>query len=189
MAEEQVKNKKPVIINRILKWTGLGLLVLLLIASLIFQAPWKVISSLLIILAACTVLPKPYRKWFWLSVAAIILVLIIWVFLPEDSEGWRPYTFDEEFAALNAKYAIPDSENAATIYNALREAYDPNTMHPDSSDPNIVILTRREPWSSRDYPELAKWLEDQQNTIEKLIEASRINSCQYCRQDQTDIPL
>jgi len=179
MAEQKKEKKKLFTIRLILKWIGLAALSFLVVLALIFQAPWKLITLLLIILAACTVLPKTYRKWFWLSVAAIVLVMIIWVFLPEDNEGWRPYTFDDEFAALEAKYAIPDSENAAKMYIALHEDYDPNTMHPDSSDPNIVILTRREPWSSRDYPELAKWLEDQQNTIEKLIEASRIKNCRF----------
>ena len=179
MAEEQVKNKKPGIYKRILKWIGLGLLVLLLIASLIFRAPWKVISSLLIILAACTVLPRPYRKWLWLSVATIVLVLIIWVFLPEDSEGWRPYTFDEELAALEAKYAIPDSENAAKIYNALLEEFDPNTIHPDFLDPNIKNFTLREFWSSKDNPELDQWLEGHQNTIAKLCEASKVEKCAF----------
>ena len=104
MIEEKAKKKKPGIYKRILKWIGLVLLVLLLIAALIFQAPWKVIALLVIVLAACTILPKPARKWFWLSIAAIVVVLIIWVFLPEDNEGWRPYTFDEELAALEAKH-------------------------------------------------------------------------------------
>ncbi len=179
MTEQKAKKKKPGIYKRILKWIGLGLLVLLLIAALIFHAPWKVTILLLIILAACTVLPKPYRKWFWLSVAAVVLVLIIWVFLPEDNEGWQPYTFDEELAALNAKYAVPDSENAATIYNALLEDYDPNTMHPDFLDPNLDNLILRKPWLSRDYPELAKWLQDHQDIITTLIEASKIEDCRF----------
>ncbi|GAH57698.1 unnamed protein product, partial [marine sediment metagenome] len=77
---------------------------------------------LLIILAACTQLPRPARKWFWLSAAAVVIALIIWVFLPDDNEGWRPYkyNFNEELAALEAKrLAIPDAENAAIIYNEL----------------------------------------------------------------------
>ena len=202
MAEEQVTNKKPVIIVRVLKGIGLGLLVLLLIAALIFQAPWKVTVLLFIILAACTVLPKPYRKWFWIYVAAVVLVLIIWVFLPEDNEGWRPYTFDEELAALEAKYAIPDSDNAAKIYDELLKSYDgerfvypdlssvdigdaniveymklskkakpKNTFYPDFWDEELEDLTISKPWSSKDYPELVKWLKEKhESTIEKLMQ-------------------
>ena len=144
MTEEKAKKKKPGIYKRFLKWIGLGLLFLLLIAALIFQAPWKVIALLLIILAACTVLPKPYRKWFWLSVAAIVLVLIIWVFLPADNEGWRPYTFDDELAAIEAARAVPDSENAATIYDELLKGYDgerfvfPDLSSVEIEDANII---------------------------------------------------
>jgi hypothetical protein len=211
MAEEKTKKKKPVIIKRILKWIGLGLLVLLLIASLIFQAPWKVTILLLIILAACTVLPKPYRKWFWLSVAAVVVVLIIWVFLPDDNEGWRPYTFDEELAALEVKYAIPEDENAATIYDELLKGYDgerfvfpdlssvgagdaniieymelfkkakpKNTFYPDFWDEELEDLTISKPWSSKEYPELVKWLKEKhESTIEKLIQASLKRLCQF----------
>ena len=117
--KEEAEKKKSGIVRRIFKWTGLGLLSLLLIAAIIFQAPWKVITLLLIILLACTILPRPARKWFWLSAAAVVIALIIWVFLPDDNEGWRPYTFDEELAALEAARSIPDSENAAIIYNEL----------------------------------------------------------------------
>ena len=180
MAEQdRKKSSKLKKIGRVLKWIGLTLLAILIILALFFQTPWKVIALLLIVLAACTVLPKPYRKWFWLSVAAIVVVLIIWVFLPEDNEGWRPYTFDEELAALQAKYAIPDSQNAATIYNELLEEFDPNTRHPDFLDPNHDNLTLRAPWSSRDYPELAKWLQQHQKTITKLFEASKVEKCAF----------
>jgi hypothetical protein len=177
--QDKKKSNKPGKISRVPKWIGLTLLAILIVLALFFQAPWKVIALLLIVLAVCTVLPKPYRKWFWLSVAAIVLALIIWVFLPDDNEGWRPYKFDEELAALQAKYAIPDSEKAASIYNALLEDYDPNTMHPDFLDPNIEYLTLRETWSGKDHPELAQWLEGHQDTIAKLSEASKVAKCAF----------
>ncbi len=66
MLEQKQDRNKQRIEKRIFKWIGLTLLVLLLITGLIFQAPLKVITLLVIILAACTVLPKPARKWFWI---------------------------------------------------------------------------------------------------------------------------
>jgi len=178
MAEPKTKMKKPGIVSRIFKWIGLTLLALLLIAALIFQAPWKVITLLLIILLACTALPKPARKWFWLSAAAVVIALIIWVFLPDWGE-WKPYkyNFDKELAALNDKYAIPDEQNAATIYNKLLENYDPNAMRPDFLDFKLERSTRSEPWSSKDHPELAKWLQGHQDTITALMQASKIEKC------------
>jgi len=141
MAEEKEEKKKPGIVRRIIRWIGLGLLTVLIILGLIFQAPWKVMALLLVILLACTILPRPARKWFWLSVGVIILALIVWVFLPEETEGWRPYTFDDELAALEAKRAIPDEENAAIIYNQLLESY----ADEDFNMPEDFPI--REPWT------------------------------------------
>ena len=175
MAEEKTKKKKAGIVRRILKWIGLVLLSILLIATFIFQAPWKVITLLVIILLACTALPKQMRKWFWLSAGAVVIALIIWVFLPDDNEGWRPYTFDEELAAIEAARAIPDSENAATIYNQLLDSYDSNSFY--AGLPKSVRMG--EPWLSREHPKIAEWLEKQEGIIEKLIEASRIENCSF----------
>jgi len=176
--KEQPEKKKRGLFRRIFKWIGLGLLVLLLIAGLIFQAPWKVITLLAIILVACTILPKPARKWFWLSAGVVLIALIIWVFLSEDDEGWRPYTFDKELAALEAKYAIPDEENAAMIYNKLFE-----TLDIDSNQPEFFIKlkpsSKDEPWLTKDHPETADWLKDKQKIIDRLIEISRIEKCKF----------
>ncbi|MHC4529590.1 MAG: hypothetical protein ACYS29_17090, partial [Planctomycetota bacterium] len=181
MAEDKGEKKKPGIAERIFKWIGLGLLCLVIIAGLIFQAPPKVIALLFVILLACTALPKPFRKWFWLSVGVIVLALIIWVFLPDDNEGWRPFMLEEELAALEAKRAIPAEENAATIYNKLLENYDPSStvLWPKSMDWELEKLTVARPWSSKEYPELAAWLKGQRDTIETLIEASEIDQCRF----------
>ena len=179
MSETKVENKKPGIIKRIFKWIGLTILAILLIAALIFQAPWKVTTLLIIILLACTVLPRPARKWFWLSVGAVVIALIIWVFLPDEDGDWRPYTFDEELAAIEAKRAIPPEENAATIYNQLIEDYNEAAFEPIFLDPNLEDLTRKEPWSSQDYPELAQWLQQQQSTIATLMQAAQKEKCRF----------
>jgi hypothetical protein len=167
------------IAKRVLRWIGLGLVAVLLVLALVFQAPWKVITLLLVFLLACIALPRRFRKWFWLSVGVVVIFVTIWVFLPEDDEGWRPYTFDEELAALEAKYAIPDSENAAVIYNKLLEDHDPNAFWPDFLDPESEHRTRSEPWSSKDYPELAEWLKSHEATIEALVNASQIEECHF----------
>src|SRR4030042_2766636 len=124
--EEKKKHDR---VKRILKYIGRSILVLFIILALVVEAPKKLVFLLLIILAAFTALPRPARKWFWLSVGAVVLLLIIWIFLPEDNEGWRPYTFDEELAALEAKYAIPYEENAASAYDVLLTEWNPNTKN------------------------------------------------------------
>jgi hypothetical protein len=181
MAQQGRERKKSAIARRILRWIGMGVVSFLLIAAIIFQAPWKVIALLLIFLLACTVLPRPAKKWFWLSVAVIIVLLIIWVFLPEDNEGWRPYTFDEELAALQAKYAIPDSENAAVIYNGVLQEFDSNSFHAGfwNYDRDFHGRLMYEPWSAKDYPQVAKWLAGYESTIATLLEASEFEKCHF----------
>jgi hypothetical protein len=179
MSEENQENEKRGIVKLIFKWIGLGLLVALIIGALAFDAPWKVIALLLVTLAAHTILPKSAVKWFWLSAAAVVIVLIIWVFLPDENGDWRPYTFDEELTALQAKYAIPEEENAAVIYNQLLVDYNENTIAPNLSDPDIIHLTWSEPWTSDEYPQVAEWLKGHENTIAKLIEASKFEKCSF----------
>jgi hypothetical protein len=179
MAEQEKKTKKKRTFGSILRWIGLNLISVLVILALFFRAPWKVIVLLIIILAACTILPRPYRKWFWLSVAAVVLVLIIWIFLPDDNVGWRPYTFDDAFAALEAKYAIPDSENAATIYNQLLQDYNDAEFYGNLSKEARRKLPVREPWVGQEHPELADWIKSHESTITKLKQAAAIKKCHF----------
>lgn len=176
MAEQKQEKKKPISVREILRWILCGLLGLLLIAAVTIRAPGKIVALLIVLLLACAALPRRARKWFGLSTAAAGIVLIIWVFLPEDDEGWRPYTFDEELAALQAKYAIPDEENAALVYDELFK-----TMNGDPNEPKFFIKStpssRDEPWRADDHPETADWLKGQQNTIDKLLQAAKKDKC------------
>ena len=179
MDEQKPVKKKTGIVKRIFLWLWRVVLVCLLAAGLYFQAPWKVVTLLLIFLLACTILPRKFRKWFRLSVGIVIVALIIWVFLPEDNQGWRPYTFDAELAAIEAARAIPESENAAVIYNQLLADYDANVFGYDFLGDEQGTLTSNQPWKSKDYPEIAKWLKSQKGTISKLMEAAKMDKCRF----------
>ncbi|MHC4654483.1 MAG: hypothetical protein ACYS91_05620 [Planctomycetota bacterium] len=184
--EQQTEKKKPGIYKRIVKSIGLTLLTILIILALIFQAPWKVIALLLIVLAACTVLPKPYRKWFWLSTAAIVLVLIIWVFLPDRGQ-WKPYrhNFEQGLKSLNDKYAVPDERNAAIVYNKLLENYESGDYEPNLVDSNTYDLALSQPWLSKDHPDLSVWLQGHKRTIATLLGASKIEKCRFLIDDNS----
>ena len=179
MAEENQQKKKPGIVRRILKWIGLAVLILLLTVSIVFQASWKISALLLIILLACTALPKPARKWFWLCVGGVIIAMVIWVFLPDDNSDWRPFTFEDELAAIEAKRAIPDEENAAVIYNELLDNYDSNSFFPDFWQVEIHGTIMPEPWLGKDHPKLAEWLKGHQGMVAKLLEASQKQKCRF----------
>ncbi len=178
LEETNQERKKYGCIKKIFKCIGLGILTLLILLALVVEAPKKLVILLLIILAAFTALPRPYRKYFWLSAGAALIVLIIWVFLPEDNTGWRPYTFDEELAALETKYAVPDEENAAFAYDEIFE-----TLDTDSNQPEFFLKStpssNDEPWLSKYHSETAKWLKSHQITIAKLIRASQKEKCRF----------
>jgi len=178
MADKREK-KKAGLIRRIFKWIGLGLLSILLTGAVILQAPWKVTTLLVIILAACTMLPKSLRKWFWLSAAGVVIALIVWVFLPDDIEGWRPYTFDKELAAMEAKGIIPAEENAATIYNQLLENYDSNAFDKDFLWGDLRDSILYEFGTRKDYPGVALWLDDNQTLIIQLMRACEKDKCRF----------
>ncbi|MFA5251883.1 MAG: hypothetical protein WC454_04785 [Phycisphaerae bacterium] len=160
-----------------LAWTGF--LLLLLAAGLFLQAPWKVTALVSVFLLAATILPGVYRKWFWAVSGCMAAAVIIWVFLPDDNKGWRPYTFDKELAALQAKYTIPDEENAAAIYNELLQNYDPNSLLGDLPNSELAKLPMRKPWLSNEHPEIAEWLKEHRKTINTLLNASAIEQCRF----------
>jgi hypothetical protein len=171
--------KKTNKIKSILKWIGLILLALLLIIAFTFQIPWKVTTLLVIVLLACTILPSRLRKWFWLSVAVVLIALLVWVLLPDGNDTWRPYTFDEELAGHEAKYAVAKEENAATIYNRLLKDYNPEEMKLRFLRPGVREVTLSEPWLSQDHPKLVQWLDKHNDTVNKLQQIYKVKRCRF----------
>ena len=171
--------KKTSKIKSILKWIGLILLALLLTISFVFQIPWKVTTLLVIVLLACTILPRRLRKWFWLSTGVVLIALLVWVLLPDGNDTWRPYTFDEELAGHEAKYAVVKEENAAAIYNRLLKDYDPQKMNLKFLRPGVREVTLSEPWAGQDHPQLVQWLDKHKNTINTLQQIYKIKRCRF----------
>ncbi len=177
MAES--KTHKSGLLRRILWWLWVILLTALLVLGFVFAAPWKIITLIAIFLASATILPRIYRKWFWLGVGIVVLATIAWIFLPDDNKGWQPYTFDKELAQLQARYAVPDSENAAIAYNKIladwkqKEANEPNLPHDWQS------IALKGFWLSKDQPEIAAYVQYYQNTIEQLVQTSKLERCSF----------
>lgn len=88
---------------------------------------------------------------------------------------------EECLATINANRAIPDSQNAAVIYNLLLE--DPNAASlgylPEFIDVNSDGQTLLQPWLEKDYPEVAAWIEEYRWLIDKLVEASHYEKCHF----------
>jgi hypothetical protein len=180
MDEQRQQNRTQRVVKQILRCFGIGLLVIVLVFALVLQAPWKVTVPLLVTVLACVILPEKLRQWFWLCVAMFFVVLAIWVFVPDgDSSRWKPYTFDDEIAALQAESLIPDEQNAATIYNALLADYGPAAMKFSFLNRRLKTLTIQQLWLSEQHPELAKWVRQRRALIAELIEAGQMEKCRF----------
>ncbi len=171
--------RKKNLFGKILDAICFTICILILFALIILRTPWTVIAVYIAILLVNTVVPKPVRKWIWLTVVIFIIALVVWVFLPDETEGWRPYTFDEELAAMEAKRFVPAEDNAATIYKQLLKSYDPNSFSKEFLSWEKKDLILLEFWKSKDYPEAASWLQDNQKIIDQLILACKKNKCRF----------
>ncbi len=120
--------------------------------------------------------PKRTVKRILSVTIVLIFAAIIYCFFSYIRQS---QSADEKLSAIMAARAIPDSENAATIYNQLLEDYSKGRFTFGFQDANSEYLTRIKPWSRDDYPELADWLENQQVFIAKLLEASKLEKCRF----------
>ena len=55
-----------------------------------------------------------------LSLIGLFALAAMTTFLwPQDKGTWHPYRFDRELAAIEAKRAVPEAENAACSYQSV----------------------------------------------------------------------
>jgi len=120
--------------------------------------------------------PKRTKKRVWLAaiiiIIAVICCLLLWDLLKSKS-------VNEQLAAIEAARAIPDSQNAATIYSELLTERNASSFSFDFQDFETDNITARGPWLSRDHPELAQWIKERQDLVAKLLEASKKNECRF----------
>jgi hypothetical protein len=114
-----------------------------------------------------------------LSAIALSFLIVAVAFVWSRS---RVPSVDERLAAIEAARAIPDSENAATVYNDLLR--DPNATslldyRPEFLDEESLNRTSTKPWLSRDHPQLAAWVKEHQYIIDKLVEAAKFEKCRF----------
>ncbi len=122
---------------------------------------------------------KRTKKRVWLAVTMVVLIAIIGCFL---WRSWSSKSVDEQLAAIEAARAIPDSENAATVYNQLLQ--DPNATAlwvewAQLSNQVIAELAAKEPWQSKDYPNLAVYLREKKTVVDGLLEATKFDKCRF----------
>jgi len=183
--ENDTAPKRPGRIRRILKglflaakWLFVLLLATLLAAGLFFKAPWKVNTLLAILIITPTVIPRRFRRYIYTTFALVLVALTVWIFLPEDDEGWQPYVFKDALAALEAKHYVPDEANAAVVYNRLLDNYDFDDFDRGMSDclPEDVSDDERYMF---ELQAVGGPQADVEETIQTLLEAARFEKCRF----------
>jgi len=133
----------------------------------------------------------------WLSggmpilLALAVSVAAIWPV--DDGKQWRPYRFDDEFAALEAERAIPDQENAAIRCAPLFAKLDVNDR------PDFFFRAGRvrdefskNPWNGAKHPQAAQWLDGYSWVVDELVQARAAGpfrwSLQADRYDDYTVP-
>lgn len=109
-----------------------------------------------------------------LGIAAVFIVLALLVIFTII----KSLSIDKQIAEFEAKRKIPDSENAAIIYDKI--AADVNVSAILSDNIYIKLTDQRVfgmPWKSKDYPEEAQFLKDREILVSMLREATNKDKC------------
>jgi hypothetical protein len=108
-------------------------------------------------------------------VAAVMSML--W---PEGSGSWHAYRFDEDLAAIEAKRAVPDAENAAPRYElvfAMMDAEDdPNSL---STEGSLLNGLGKRPWKRDEYPQVSVWLDSHSHAVDVLLRIGQMEKCRW----------
>jgi hypothetical protein len=120
------------------------------------------------------------RLWF-IAIGAGLFVVIICCLWAAGLFQDRPDA-DERLAEIEAARAIPDSENAATIYAGLFRDPKATTLldyWPEFLEPPVYGQVMNEPWFDENHPELAAWIQEHQYIIDRLLDASHLEKCRF----------
>jgi hypothetical protein len=122
------------------------------------------------------------RRRIWFIPVGVALLAVIAGFLWAAGVFRDRRSVEERLAEIEAARAIPDSENAAILYNELLQ--DPNAASPlddfpESPAGDALGRVLREPWRSKDHPELVVWVKEHQSIIDRLLEATRLERCRF----------
>jgi len=157
------------------------LFTVILLGGLYFKAPPKILVLDALLLALLTVVPKKKRKYGWLTLAAAVLAVAVWVLIPEkDSGDWRPYTFDEELAVLEAERIVSREDDAGPLYEVLFERWkqiEKDGPFPEEADDDCVTQSR--PWTAEEFPEVAAWFRRHKDCFSDLIAATQKPACYF----------
>jgi len=118
---------------------------------------------------------KSQKKYIILTVSVAVLLILFVVLYPSDTR----ISADKQLEVIEAERFVPNEENAATIYKQLFADFNENDFNSTITGIEISNSEFSSPWKSEDYPEAGRWLEGQQKTIAKLLEAAKKEKCYF----------
>jgi hypothetical protein len=118
---------------------------------------------------------KHTGKHLWLVlIIGILVVITVFAYRHLDYQS-----IDERLAVIEASRAIPDSENAAILYDILLQ--NPDALIKDQSNLHgqDIMATRSQYWTKEDYPKIAIWITDHQWLINELMKVKQFEKCRF----------
>ncbi len=168
--------------ERFNKWTGHLFAGALLLAALVFAAPWKVMLFLAFTFASSVgLIPRSVirSKGARCLVGGLLILWLVWTFLPSDPGDYQPFRFVEERARLEQEHAVSEDQNAAATYARLLQESEPNDRVLPPWIKASGKTVRQRPWRREEYPEIARWLDERRTTIEALKSLAEYNQCRF----------
>ncbi len=126
--------------------------------------------------------PARHPRRLWLVAIGLGLLALIICCLWAAGLFRDRRSADECLAEIEAARAIPDSENAATIYAGLFRDPKATTLldyRPEFLGPPVYGQVMNEPWFDENHPELAAWIQEHQYIIDKLLDASHLEKSHF----------
>jgi len=114
------------------------------------------------------------RRWIVIAAclaAALALPFLLWLV--------RGGNVDEQFKAIDAAHAVPNSKNAALDYTRLVEEAARVSLDPLRLPQPTRAPTLGGPWCNVDFPQVATWIEERQVIVEALLQAGGKPACWF----------
>ena len=164
----------------VLRWCSIVLFGVLFFVGLYFKLPWKMLACLAVIPIVGICVPKKIQPWVWGSLTVLILSVWGWVHLPEQSsDKWKPYQYRQELLEIKREHLSRGVENAADQYEIIFDEYGETVFFFNFHDKYIEELTLSGPWNPDIYPSLNSWISGFEPTIQKIVDASKIEQCRF----------
>jgi hypothetical protein len=122
---------------------------------------------------------KAKGKFFkYISIIGAIVLLAVVAFILISLK--QSSSLDQQISEFEAKRKIPDSENAAVIYEKLFTDVNFTSVFQDYTFRQIsgsIIYSK--PWKTEDHPEEAEWIKSRQYIIDELLRLAAFEKCVF----------